>query len=152
MNDVSRGLLGAVCLACLVGGPAAAQAPQASAPAAPSPAHPVHHHRHRTRLSLHPATPSPATPSPAQVAAAGTSPAPVPNEDIGPPRAPLDSRGEVTPGSMSIHYPPNGDGYLPGSSSSDMDNRTTPSVPGVQYQAPLASPAPQPLPPPDAGR
>jgi hypothetical protein len=58
----------------------------------------------------------------------------------------------VTPGSMSIHYPPTGDGFLPGSSSSDMDNHTTPAVPGVQYQAPIANPAPQALPPPGNGQ
>jgi hypothetical protein len=160
------GLSGLLVLAC---GPAAAQeaspvsganaarpgaAMPREAPGKQSPVtHPKHRrHRHRASLRVPDLNNVPALrPSPAQQAAAGTTPAPVPNEDIGPPQRPLDAGGEVTPGGMSIHYPPLGDGYLPGSSSTDMDNRTTPAVPGLKYEEPIQNPPPQPLPPPDAG-
>jgi len=114
--------------------------------------HTAHHRRtHRGRLNQDQAASIAPQPQPSGAAHPGTEPAPVPNEDIGPPNHNLPSEGEVSPGSMAIHYPPTGEGYLPGSSSSDMDNRTTPSVPGVQYQTPIANPAPQPLPAPGSG-
>ena len=87
------------------------------------------------------------SPAPSQ-AEAGTTPAPMPNEDIGPPRAPTDTSASVDPGSLSIHYPPLGNGYLPGSSPQDMANTQTPKVPGVTVNMPLQQPQPQPLPPP----
>jgi hypothetical protein len=161
---MTKGSMGGVAVAALVGltgGAARAQAPQAPAPvvqpAAPAPAQAVPHHtaHHRHRAHRHQAAVTPlAAPAPSPVAAenAGTAPAPVPNEDAGPPRAAPGTAATVTPGSMSIHYPPTGDGFLPGSSSSDMDNHTTPAVPGVQYQAPIANPAPQALPPPGNGQ
>ena len=153
---MTKGLIGGLAMATLIAtvNPAGAQAPQPTRTAQPAPS-PPHHalHRHHARHH-HMALATPAAPAPSPVAAenAGTAPAPVPNEDAGPPRAAPGTAATVTPGSMSIHYPPNGDGYLPGSSSSDMDNRTTPAVPGVQYQAPIANPAPQTLPPPGNGQ
>ena len=123
--------------------------------------HRVHRHHHARHRPVHLQAPASTEPSEAQRdaaaqkaasnAAAGTSPAPVPNEDAGPPRAGQSASAQVTPGTLGIHYPPLGDGYLPGSSSTDMDNQTTPAVPGVNYHAPIQNPAPQPLPTPQAG-
>jgi hypothetical protein len=140
---------GAVALV-VAGAPAWGQAAQAGSPAKPHHRIHHHHHTHSAKLSPDQAASIPPQPQPEADAHPGTEPAPVPNEDVGPPSRPLPSGGEYSAGSMGLHYPPMGNGYLPGSSSSDMDNRTTPAVPGVQYQAPLANPAPQPLPPPGA--
>jgi hypothetical protein len=85
---------------------------------------------------------------PGPQADAGTTPAPVPNEDIGPPRTGQDPRPSLDPGSLQIHYPPLGDGYLPGSSPQDMANQQTPSVPGATVKVPLQQAAPATLPPP----
>jgi hypothetical protein len=156
MKAAFGGMSGAVALL-LAGAPALAPALAQEPPATPAPAHAPHHsahHRHHARhaqISPDEAAAIPSQPQPQADAHPGTEPAPVPNEDIGPPSHTVPSGGEYTAQGMGIHYPPIGNGYLPGSSSSDMDNRTTPAVPGVQYQTPLANPAPQPLPPPDSG-
>jgi hypothetical protein len=103
--------------------------------AAPKPAHHVHHTRH-SRHVARPATP--AAPSAAQnTAAPGTQPAPVPNEnveDVPPGQAPAT---HVTPSMLQLHYPNVGDGYIPGSSPSAMDDRNAAKAPGVEVQVPI---------------
>ncbi len=127
----------------------AQELPPASTPPVAAPVkthHARHHRRHTVRLQAQPSAPI-GSPAPSQ-AEAGTTPAPMPNEDIGPPRAPTDTSASVDPGSLSIHYPPLGNGYLPGSSPQDMANTQTPKVPGVTVNMPLQQAQPQPLPPP----
>lgn len=123
---------------------------QAQAPAPATPA-PVHHHRHHHAVYHRPPPAPPASPEAAPQASAGTSPAPVPNENIGPPQAPPDTSTQVDPGTLHIHYPPLGNGYLPGSSPQDMANTQTPQVPGVTVKMPLQQGQPQTLPPPGQG-
>jgi hypothetical protein len=122
----------------------------AQAPAPPPPAPVRLHHHHHHHVSYHrPAQPLANSPAAAGThMAAGTSPAPVPNENIGPPQPPPDTSAEVDPGTLHIHYPPLGNGYLPGSSPQDMANTQTPQVPGVTVKMPLQPDTPQPLPPP----
>ncbi len=143
--------LGAGALAFLACGAAWAQVAPQSPPPAPAAPHPVHHRHHHVRYHR----PSAAPPAPGQTApqtdADGTTPAPVPNENIGPPRSPPDTSAQVNPGSLQIHYPALGNGYLPGSSPQDMANQQTPSVPGVTVKVPLQPAEPQPLPPPGQG-
>jgi hypothetical protein len=103
--------------------------------AAPKPAHHIHHARH----THHPARPAPpAPPAVAQNAATqGTQPAPVPNEnvdDVPPGQAPAT---HVTPSMLQLHYPNVGDGYIPGSSPSAMDDRNAAKAPGVEVQVPI---------------
>ena len=146
-----RPLLVGACL--LLGAPCTgfAQAlPPATAPKVTTTAK-VHHVHHRRRhAGLTPAAPAPIAPAPLQAGSPGTSPAPVPNEDVGPPRTPPSTDASVDPGNLSIHYPPLGQGYLPGSSPQDMANTQTPKVPGVTVNVPLQQARPETLPPPDA--
>jgi hypothetical protein len=120
-------------------------AASAQAPDAP----PKRHQHRRHHADYHrPAPPKLTGPSAAaQQVAAGTAPAPVPNENIGPPQAPPDTSTQIDPGTLHIHYPPLGNGYLPGSSPQDMANTQTPQVPGVTMKMPLQQATPQPLPP-----
>jgi hypothetical protein len=48
---------------------------------------------------------------------------------------------------MQLHYPETGNGYLPGSSPSSLDDEQTPKAGGVLMTMPLHD-APTPLPPP----
>jgi hypothetical protein len=125
-----------------------AQAPApAAAQAVPAPsAHPRrrHHALYHRPPQAHPAAAAP-------LVAGGTSEAPVPNENVGPPEAPPDTRTQIDPGTLHIHYPPLGNGYLPGSSPQDMANTQTPQVPGVTVKIPLQQGQPQTLPPPGQG-
>jgi hypothetical protein len=152
-------MIGAGALLVLASGPATAQdAAPLTAPAAKPAAISTHsaalhrHLHHRTRhLHLQTQVPVPDAARP-ETDAAGTTPAPMPNEDIGPPRAPASTSPSLDPGSLHLHYPPLGDGYLPGSSPQDMANSQTPKVPGATYTVPL-QPAPrQTLPPPGTGQ
>jgi hypothetical protein len=124
---------------------ARAQAPAAAAPP------PAHHHRHHHAIYHRKPPVPPPSPEGAPQASAGTSPAPVPNENIGPPQAPPEPSTQIDPGTLHIHYPPLGNGYLPGSSPQDMANTQTPQVPGVTVKIPLQQGQPQPLPPPGQG-
>ncbi len=143
-----RLFLPALASACLLAFPAVL----ARAQTAPPPAKPVpHHHHHRVTHHLRPQPGAPIPqPAPSETDAAGTTPAPVPNEDIGPPRAAEQTSPSLDPGSLRLHYPPLGDGYLPGSSPQDMANTQTPKVPGATYTVPLQQGVPQTLPPPGA--
>jgi len=68
--------------------------------------------------------------------------APVPNENIGPPAAdhPNTPSPSVQPGELQMHFPPAGDGFLPASSHTEMDNLDTPKVPGVTVKVPVGTP------------
>ena len=144
MRVSSFGVIGAIVLLAALPGIAVAQ--PSPAPVKP-PAH--HHHRHRTRHIHVPPTPAPPPAAP-ETDAAGTTPAPVPNEDIGPPNTQSSASPSLDPGSLHLHYPPLGDGYLPGSSPQDMANTQTPKVPGAVYTVPLQQGVPQTLPPPQS--
>lgn len=117
-------------------GPSLAAADPAAAPAAPAVHHPVHHRhaRHlghaRTSASIQPLPPAVATPP-----AAG--PAPVPNEAV---NAPIDNPTPETnagPSVFQLHYPPQGDGYVTGSSPQAMDDRNAAKATGVEVKVPL---------------
>ena len=109
--------------------------------------HSVHHlrRRHRQAHAVPPAQPRGQAPVPA-----GLVPAPVPDENVGPPAA--DNAGtpgpSVHPGDLQMHYPPSGEGFLPGSSHTAMDNLNTPKAPGVTVQVPVGITQAPPAPPP----
>jgi hypothetical protein len=63
--------------------------------------------------------------------------APVPNENVTPPIDNSDQSASVAPAVMQIHYPPQGDGYVSGSSAQAMDDREAAKVTGVQIHMPL---------------
>ncbi len=115
----------------------------------PKPHHTRHRRRHVVHLRPEPAAPT-AAPAPVQAGSPGTAPAPMPNEDVGPPRAAPNTDASVSPGNLSIHYPPLGQAYLPGSSQQDMANTQTPKVPGVTVKVPLEQAHPEILPPPES--
>jgi hypothetical protein len=129
--------------------PARAETPSA-APTSPHRA--VHHHRyrHHPHPNVAHAAPPPAAPKPDPNALAA---APVPNENIGPPRDdPPPNVASLHPGNLQLHFPNLGDGYLPASDSATMDNEHTPTVPGLTVRVPLTQkpPAPTPQLPPSA--
>lgn len=96
----------------------------------------VHHH-HRTHLASRPEV-QPLSPAPTPVAS-NTAPAPVPNENVGQPKAdnPPPSSTSVEPQVFQLHYPPQGEGYVTGSSPQAMDDRNAAKATGVQMQMPL---------------
>ncbi len=113
--------------------------------------HHTRHHRRRHGVHLQPQAAAPVeAPAPVQAGSPGTAPAPMPNEDIGPPRPAASNDTSVDPGNLSIHYPSLGNGYVPGSSPQDMENNQTPKVPGVTVKVPLEQPRPETLPAPEA--
>ena len=123
--------------------PTRAQAP----PAAPRSIHStVHRHRHRRH------TVAPKPPPEAQTAAPVQAPvyteAPTPNGNLLPPQESVPPNTAVLPGTMQLHYPPSGEGYVPGSSPQAMDDARTAKVPGVTLHVPIQPDAPPPLPPP----
>lgn len=121
-------------------------APAGTAPAAhprtPARSQPHRHHRHRRQATEAGKVTAPA---PGARPSDGLEPAPVPNRDVGPPAAPAPTGAEVTGERLQIHYPPVGDGFLPGSSSTVIDNARAAKVPGVQVKIPVEhDPAPAP--------
>jgi hypothetical protein len=135
--------------------PAVAQeAPDAAAPTAPAPAphHTVHHARRHHRHG-HPAKPAPEAQTAAPVQPPAYTEAPTPNGNLLPPQESVPPNTSVLPGTMQLHYPPSGEGYVPGSSPQAMDDARTAKVPGVTLHVPLQQDPAQPLPPPtDPGR
>jgi len=132
-------------------GVASAQTGQYGAVPPPGPkpsAHHTAHHRHarakhRTASAGKPQEPQTAAPVPPAYTAA-----PTPNANLLPPQESVPSDTSVLPGTMQLHYPPSGEGYVPGSSPQAMDDARTAKVPGVELHVPLQPDAPQPLPPP----
>jgi hypothetical protein len=101
--------------------------------------HRHHRARHVSRVHLQAA--------PQQVAARpdpnALAPAPVPNLDVSAPDPPLPpDTASVVPGNLQLHFPSLGNGFLPGSSSSDVSNIDQPNVPGVNIVVPLSTPKP----------
>ena len=141
-------------LTLLAPGTPARGATPATAPATPPPMgqphghvspHRVSHHRryrHRTHLRVARTAAPPAHPDPNALASA-----PVPNENIGPPRDdPPPNVPYLHPGNLQLHFPNLGDGYLPASDSATMDNEHAPTVPGLTVRVPLTQNPPPPTP------
>jgi hypothetical protein len=131
--------------------PAALQSP------APSKLHHVRHHRrHHTAppSSITATTRPPAAEpddhgfKPAPVPAPSPASGPDPRAELLPPESKVPNHAEVTPGTMQLHYPFSGNGYVTGSSPQAMDDATTAKIPGVVVKMPLQPATPQPLPPP----
>ncbi len=108
-------------------------------------AHPKHTSsvRHRHGRRHHAARP--VSPPKSDARPGGTDalqPAPVPNEDARPPETDTAATPEPSlhPGQLQMHFPPSGEGYLPGSSHTEMDNLNTPKVPGVTIKLPVGDP------------
>jgi hypothetical protein len=94
-----------------------------------------HHHAAHHIRETRGIAPLPAPPRPRQ--AATVSAAPVPNESITPPAADPNPVTTLEPRVFSLHYPPQGDGYPPGSSAQDMADEGAARVNGVQLTVPL---------------
>ena len=136
---------------------AVAQPSQAQASSSPA-RHVYHHHfhtRHRAAAPLARATAPRQSAPPADDR--GFVPAPVvpqappvtdANANLLPPQASVPGGTQVAPGTMQLHYPFAGNGYVTGSSPQAMDDATTAKIPGVIVKLPIQPPAPQPLPPP----
>jgi hypothetical protein len=122
--------------------------------------HHVHHRRHHIRRSRAPLASTSHTAPSATTAATGSQgfvPAPVvpqaqetqdPKANLVPPEAPVAKDTDVSPGTMQLHYPFSGNGYVTGSSPQAMDDATTAKIPGVIVKMPLQPEGPQKLPPP----
>ncbi len=111
----------------------AASAQTANAPARkPASQHGSHtrHHRVAARTQLPP-------PAPAGTQASATTPAPVPNEAVTAPDDAANPHTDVAPSVFQLHYPPQGDGYVTGSSPQAMDDRNAAKATGVQMKVPL---------------
>jgi hypothetical protein len=115
--------------------------PQAVAPAS----HRVPHTpRHRRYLASHRARHAHVPPPPA---AAGLQvpaemPAPVPDLDREPPPDTAPAVTALSGGTLQMHYPHVGDGYVPGSSPAVLDDAHTPKVPGMTVTVPLTQTPP----------
>jgi|GEM_PF-3546623 len=95
------------------------------------------HHRHATRRARPAFGIAPLPAASRDRAAATVSAAPVPNENITPPAADPNPTTTLEPKVFSLHYPPQGDGYPPGSSAQDMADEGAARVNGVQLTVPL---------------
>jgi hypothetical protein len=95
-----------------------------------------HHHAKAQREvasnQIHPLMP------PARAPVADPNAAPVPNENVTSPIDTSDQAASVAPAVMQIHYPPQGDGYVIGSSAQAMDDREAAKVTGVLMHIPLS--------------
>jgi hypothetical protein len=120
-----------------------AQVPPAhqAAGATDAPAHrgPPHHQLRRKSAGM--ARKAAITPLPAQArpgSPAAEEPAPVPNLAVD---APIDNtkqqQTEVEPSVFQLHYPPQGEGYVTGSSAQAMDDREAAKATGVEITVPL---------------
>jgi hypothetical protein len=67
----------------------------------------------------------------------------MPNENVSAPRQTLpEGTPSLDPGSVQLHYPETGDGFLPGSTADHGDNERAPVVPGVSIVVPLSQQPP----------
>ncbi len=102
--------------------------------ALPAAAHTPRHRLHRHDLAaISPIRPLTAPARPKDRVA----PAPMPDQAV---TAPIDRSDQTTslaPAVMQIHYPPQGDGYVSGSSAQAMDDREAAKVTGVLLRMPL---------------
>ena len=120
----------ALALGWLTANGARAQATHAPA-ASQHHAHAKRHHRVAAR------TLAPTAAQPAGQQASATTPAPVPNEWVSAPNDPAASGASVAPSVFQLHYPPQGEGYVTGSSPQAMDDRNAAKATGVQMKVPL---------------
>jgi hypothetical protein len=90
----------------------------------------VHRHELAAISPIRPLT-QPRTPSD------GVSRAPMPDPAVTPPIDTSDQTTSLAPAVMQIHYPPQGDGYVSGSSAQAMDDREAAKVTGVLLRMPL---------------
>jgi hypothetical protein len=145
-SPLLAGVLGVIAL---LAQPAAKAQDFAPARAGTAPLPPPRHlsatHQHSRQKSLKskslksaaavpPARPA-ALPRPAQPPTVG--PAPVPNLAVTPPVDNSHQETQVEPSVFQLHYPPQGDGYITGSSPQAMDDRTAAKATGVQVTVPL---------------
>lgn len=121
--------------------------PPPTAASAPHPHHPTTH-RHWVRRHRLASTAPATSATPAPVPRPSYTAAPTPNANLLPPSGYVPPATSVEPGTMQLHYPPSGEGYVTGSSPQAMDDARTAKVPGVTLHVPLQPPGPQPLPPP----
>jgi hypothetical protein len=114
------------------------------------PTHPVRHHARRGSHARHHTAPPPTNVEPQ--ARAPTPPAfseaPTPNDNLLPPHEYIPPATAVVPGTLQLHYPPSGNGYVTGSSPQALDDDRTAKVPGVTLHVPLQPDPPPPMPPP----
>ena len=106
---------------------------------------PVARHRavHHRRQTAAPVAQPAAARTPAGPPVAG--PAPVPNDSVTAPNPTQAGDPMVAPSVFALHYPPQGEGYVTGSSPQAMDDRNAAKVTGVQMTLPLtqgSEPAP----------
>jgi len=76
------------------------------------------------------------------------SEAPTPNDNLLPPHEYIPPATSVLPGTLQLHYPPSGNGYVTGSSPQALDDDRTAKVPGVTLHVPLQPDPPPPMPSP----
>ncbi len=116
----------------------------------------VHRHHYHVLHHTRPLAGGPVTVSHSP-ASAGFVPAPVvpqptdatdPKANLLPDEASVPKATNVSPGTMQLHYPFAGDGYVTGSSPQAMDDATTAKIPGVIVKMPIQPSPPQALPPP----
>jgi hypothetical protein len=122
----------------LLTGAALPRAADASDQAQPTVAHHRHHAARHHHTSL--AAGKNAAPAPVPTAAASTpasTPAPLPNESVSAPVPDKAPETSVQPSVFQLHYPPQGDGYVTGSSSQALDDRNAAKATGVQMTVPL---------------
>ena len=98
------------------------------------------HQQHRTRAHHRPARvmqPVSLRLPPAPYSAPAVSAAPVPDENVAPPRDRTQPEANVAPAIFALHYPDSGEGYIAGSSPSTIDNEHAAQIGGLQMQVPL---------------
>ncbi len=115
---------------------ALAVCPAVAAPASSqaSPARLHHTRRHHHALA---AAPSAGPEAPAAQPANTTTAAPVPDEAVTPPVDNPSPSANLAPSVFQLHYPPQGDGYVTGSSPQAMDDRNAAKATGMQATVPL---------------
>jgi len=99
-------------------------------------AHQAHrqHARHHVAPSMQPVS---LRLPPAPYSAPAVSAAPMPDENVAPPRDHQQPEANVAPAIFALHYPSSGDGYIGGSSPSTIDNEHAAQIGGVQMELPL---------------
>jgi len=101
-----------------------------------------HPHHHAVHSAVQPA---PVVAARTTLPAPAVGPAPVPNEGVTAPMPTQAGDPTVAPSVFALHYPPQGEGYVTGSSPQAMDDRNAAKVTGVQMTLPLtqgSEPAP----------
>ena len=94
------------------------------------------HRRHLARGAARPVQPL-AAQQPASTGPSNVGPAPVPNQAVAAPIDDPNPTASVAPSVFQLHYPPQGDGYVTGSSSQAMDDREAAKATGVEVKVPL---------------